>query len=144
MALAVRDDGLAGKGRDGASGAQLFLPDEHARYRSRYYLLLGGADDHGRIGVWPELGHQCAGTRARQARLAIVGSAFRSRNYPTRTFPERLLYRHYSGCQGRKMSKSLGNSPDPLTLIDKYGADGLRFGIISMAPQGQDIRFQEE
>jgi len=46
--------------------------------------------------------------------------------------------------QGRKMSKSLGNSPDPLALIDKYGADGLRFGIISIAPQGQDIRFQED
>lgn len=46
--------------------------------------------------------------------------------------------------QGRKMSKSLGNSPDPLELIDKYGADGLRFGIISIAPQGQDILFAEE
>ncbi len=46
--------------------------------------------------------------------------------------------------QGRKMSKSLGNSPDPLKLIDTYGADGLRFGIVSIAPQGQDIRFQDE
>src|SRR5471030_3180239 len=46
--------------------------------------------------------------------------------------------------QSRKMSKSLGNSPDPLDLIDKYGADGLRFGIVSIAPQGQDIRFQED
>ena len=46
--------------------------------------------------------------------------------------------------QGRKMSKSLGNSPDPLDLIEKYGSDGLRFGIISIAPQGQDIRFQED
>jgi len=46
--------------------------------------------------------------------------------------------------QGRKMSKSLGNSPDPLDLIDTYGADGLRFGIVSIAPQGQDIRFQED
>ncbi|MGH7996009.1 MAG: valine--tRNA ligase [Opitutaceae bacterium] len=45
---------------------------------------------------------------------------------------------------GRKVSKSLGNSPDPLDLIAKYGADGLRFGIVSLAPQGQDIRFQEE
>jgi len=45
---------------------------------------------------------------------------------------------------GRKMSKSLGNSPDPLDLIGRYGADGLRFGIISIAPQGQDIRFAEE
>jgi valyl-tRNA synthetase len=46
--------------------------------------------------------------------------------------------------QGRKMSKSLGNSPDPLDLISRYGADGLRFGIISIAPQGEDIRFQDE
>jgi valyl-tRNA synthetase len=46
--------------------------------------------------------------------------------------------------QGRKMSKSLGNSPDPLDLIDKYGADGLRFGLMRMAPSGQDIRFDEK
>jgi valyl-tRNA synthetase len=45
--------------------------------------------------------------------------------------------------QGRKMSKSLGNSPDPLVLIDKYGADGLRFGLMRIAPTGQDIRFDE-
>ena len=46
--------------------------------------------------------------------------------------------------QGRKMSKSLGNSPDPLDLIAKYGADGLRFGLMRIAPQGQDIRFDEK
>src|SRR5438270_2138690 len=46
--------------------------------------------------------------------------------------------------QGRKMSKSLGNSPDPLDLIDKYGADGLRFGLLRIAPSGQDIRFDEK
>ncbi len=45
---------------------------------------------------------------------------------------------------GRKMSKSLGNSPDPLELIDKYGADGLRFGLMRIAPRGQDIRFDEK
>jgi len=45
--------------------------------------------------------------------------------------------------QGRKMSKSLGNSPDPLDLIAKYGADGLRFGLMRIAPTGQDIRFDE-
>src|SRR5256886_753604 len=45
---------------------------------------------------------------------------------------------------GRKMSKSLGNSPDPLELIDKYGADGLRFGVMRIAPTGQDIRFDEK
>jgi len=45
---------------------------------------------------------------------------------------------------GRKMSKSLGNSPDPLDLIAKYGADGIRFGLLRVAPQGQDIRFDEK
>jgi valyl-tRNA synthetase len=45
---------------------------------------------------------------------------------------------------GRKMSKSLGNSPDPLDLIDQYGADGLRFGLMRIAPTGQDIRFDEK
>jgi len=46
--------------------------------------------------------------------------------------------------RGRKMSKSLGNSPDPLELIGKYGADGLRFGLMRIAPSGQDIRFDEK
>jgi valyl-tRNA synthetase len=46
--------------------------------------------------------------------------------------------------KGRKMSKSLGNSPDPLDLITKYGADGLRFGLMRIAPSGQDIRFDEK
>ncbi len=42
---------------------------------------------------------------------------------------------------GKKMSKSLGNSPDALTLIDKYGADGVRFGVLSSAAAGNDIIF---
>ena len=46
--------------------------------------------------------------------------------------------------QGRKMSKSLGNSPDPLDLIAKFGADGIRFGLLRIAPQGQDIKFDEQ
>jgi len=46
--------------------------------------------------------------------------------------------------QGRKMSKSLGNSPDPLDLIEKFGADGLRFGLMRIAPIGQDIAFDEK
>lgn len=44
---------------------------------------------------------------------------------------------------GRKMSKSLGNSPDPLVLIDKYGADGVRMGMMLCAPAGNDILFDE-
>ena len=44
---------------------------------------------------------------------------------------------------GRKMSKSLGNSPDPIDLIDKYGADGVRMGMMLSAPAGNDILFDE-
>ena len=44
---------------------------------------------------------------------------------------------------GRKMSKSLGNSPDPLMLIEKYGADGVRMGLMMAAPAGNDIPFDE-
>jgi valyl-tRNA synthetase len=46
--------------------------------------------------------------------------------------------------KGRKMSKSLGNSPDPLDIISKYGADALRYTVISLAPVGQDIKFAEK
>ena len=44
---------------------------------------------------------------------------------------------------GRKMSKSLGNSPDPIGLIEKYGADGVRMGLMLSAPAGNDIPFDE-
>ena len=81
------------------------------------------------------------------ARMIMAGLEFVR---PGEPLERRLPFRHvyFTGIirdqQGRKMSKSLGNSPDPLDLIAKYGADGLRFGIISIAPQGQDIRFQED
>lgn len=45
--------------------------------------------------------------------------------------------------QGRKMSKSLGNSPDPLDLIEKYGADGVRVGMLLCSPAGNDLPFDE-
>jgi valyl-tRNA synthetase len=45
--------------------------------------------------------------------------------------------------KGRKMSKSLGNSPDPVELMERYGADGLRFGLMRIAPTGSDLRFDE-
>ena len=44
---------------------------------------------------------------------------------------------------GRKMSKSLGNSPDPIELIDRYGADGVRMGLMLAAPAGNDLQFDE-
>ena len=81
------------------------------------------------------------------ARMIMAGLEFVR---PGESLERRIPFKHvyFTGIirdqQGRKMSKSLGNSPDPLDLIAKYGADGLRFGIISIAPQGQDIRFQED
>jgi len=81
------------------------------------------------------------------ARMIMAGLEFVR---PGETISRRIPFRdvYFTGIirdqQGRKMSKSLGNSPDPLDLIATYGADGLRFGIISIAPQGLDIRFQED
>merc|ERR1711879_779908 len=46
--------------------------------------------------------------------------------------------------KGRKMSKSLGNSPDPIDVMDEYGADALRFTINYIAPLGQDVLFDVE
>ena len=81
------------------------------------------------------------------ARMIMAGLEFIRPGEPIeRRIPFKDVY--FTGIirdqQGRKMSKSLGNSPDPLDLIATYGADGLRFGIVSIAPQGQDIRFQED
>ncbi len=87
------------------------------------------------------------------ARMLIAGLHFQP-NGPRATEPEMLEANlafkdvYFTGLirdkQGRKLSKSLGNSPDPLELIAKYGADGLRFGLIRIAPQGADIRFDEK
>ncbi|HEX5315138.1 MAG TPA: class I tRNA ligase family protein, partial [Candidatus Kapabacteria bacterium] len=60
--------------------------------------------------------------------------------------PFREVYFHniIRDLEGRKMSKSLGNSPDPLDLIANYGTDALRFTLLYLAPMGQDIRFGEQ
>ena len=82
------------------------------------------------------------------ARMIIAGLEFRpgKSDRDEDNIPFRHVY--FTGLirdkRGRKMSKSLGNSPDPLELIDKYGADGLRFGLMRIAPSGQDIRYDEK
>jgi valyl-tRNA synthetase len=79
------------------------------------------------------------------ARMIMAGLEFLPESMPEK-IPFRNVY--FTGIirdmQGRKMSKSLGNSPDPLDIIARYGADGLRFGVMNCAPQGQDILFSEE
>ena len=73
------------------------------------------------------------------ARMIMAGYEYRGK------MPFRHVY--FTGIVrdklGRKMSKSLGNSPDPLELIDKYGADGVRMGMMLAAPAGNDILFDE-
>lgn len=73
------------------------------------------------------------------ARMIMAGYEYRNK------FPFKHVY--FTGIVrdklGRKMSKSLGNSPDPLELIDKYGADGVRMGMMLSAPAGNDILFDE-
>ena len=82
------------------------------------------------------------------ARMIIAGLEFKAgkSDRDADNIPFRHVY--FTGLirdkLGRKMSKSLGNSPDPLELIDKYGADGLRFGLMRIAPSGQDIRYDEK
>ncbi|MGI9173487.1 MAG: class I tRNA ligase family protein, partial [Chthoniobacterales bacterium] len=82
------------------------------------------------------------------ARMIIAGLEFQPGKSakPEDNIPFRDVY--FTGLirdrSGRKMSKSLGNSPDPLELMAKYGADGVRFGLMRMAPTGQDIRFDEK
>ncbi len=73
------------------------------------------------------------------ARMIMAGLQFTGHNPFANVFFTGII----RDIKGLKMSKSLGNSPDPLDLIDKYGADGLRFGIMRIAPTGQDIRYDE-
>lgn len=73
------------------------------------------------------------------ARMIMAGYAFQGK----KPFDNVYLTGIVRDNQGRKMSKTLGNSPDPLDLIDKYGADGVRMGLIMSAPAGNDILFDE-
>ena len=74
------------------------------------------------------------------ARMIIAGYEYKG------TYPFKNVY--LTGIvrdkQGRKMSKSLGNSPDPLDLIDKFGADGVRTGMLFSSPAGNDLPYDEK
>ncbi len=72
------------------------------------------------------------------ARMIITGYEYRA-NYP---FKDVYFTGMVRDGQGRKMSKQLGNSPDPINLIDQYGADGVRVGMLLCAPAGGDLLFE--
>ena len=74
------------------------------------------------------------------ARMIIAGYEYRA----DKPFENVYLTGIVRDKQRRKMSKSLGNSPDPIELIEKYGADGVRVGMLLSSPAGNDLMFDEE
>jgi len=82
------------------------------------------------------------------ARMIMAGYEFMGE--PKFGLPDAMPFKnvYFTGIirdkQGRKMSKTLGNSPDPLELISRFGADALRFGTMRSAPLGQDVLFDEK
>ncbi len=73
------------------------------------------------------------------ARMIIAGYEYRG----AKPFENVYLTGIVRDKQGRKMSKSLGNSPDPIGLMEKYGADGVRVGMLLTSPAGNDLPFDE-
>jgi valyl-tRNA synthetase len=71
------------------------------------------------------------------ARMIMAGIEFTGKI----PFPTVYLHGTVRDTKGRRMSKSLGNSPDPIDLIDTYGADALRFSMVALTPLGQDVQF---
>lgn len=74
------------------------------------------------------------------ARMIMTGLEFTGK----KPFEDVYIYATVLDKQGRRMSKSLGNGIDPLEMIEKYGADALRFSLMRLASKGQDIRFAED
>jgi valyl-tRNA synthetase len=73
------------------------------------------------------------------ARMIIAGYEYRGKKPFTNVYLTGIV----RDKQGRKMSKSLGNSPDPIELIEKFGADGVRVGMLLCSPAGNDLPFDE-
>jgi valyl-tRNA synthetase len=74
------------------------------------------------------------------ARMIIAGYEYRGEKPFTNVYLTGIV----RDKQRRKMSKSLGNSPDPIELMDKYGADGVRVGMLLSSPAGNDLMFEED
>tara|TARA_R110002072_G_scaffold124085_1_gene259525 strand:+ start:42583 stop:45246 length:2664 start_codon:yes stop_codon:yes gene_type:complete len=74
------------------------------------------------------------------ARMIIAGYEYRNEKPFTNVYLTGIV----RDKQRRKMSKSLGNSPDPIELMDKYGADGVRVGMLLSSPAGNDLMFDED
>jgi valyl-tRNA synthetase len=74
------------------------------------------------------------------ARMMMTGLEFMEE----KPFDQVYIFATVLDKKGRRMSKSLGNGIDPVEMIDKYGADALRFSLLRLASKGQDIRFSEE
>ncbi len=74
------------------------------------------------------------------ARMIMAGLEFTSRP----PFSDVMFHVMIRDEKGKKMSKSLGNSPDPIGLIDRYGADALRFGLLLITPRESDVLYSEE
>jgi len=74
------------------------------------------------------------------ARMIMAGDEFMGGE----PFPHVYLNSIVRDAQGRKMSKSLGNSPDPIEIMNRYGADALRFTTVFLTPTGQDLVFDEK
>jgi len=74
------------------------------------------------------------------ARMIMAGLYFKNEIPFSNVYFNGLIRDH----EGKKMSKSLGNSPDPLDLINEYGADALRVGLLLIAPQGSDILYSKD
>ena len=74
------------------------------------------------------------------ARMIMAGHEFMG----TGPFPHVFFTSIIRDAEGRKMSKSLGNSPDPLAMMDRFGADAVRFTMIYLTPTGQDLLFDEK
>ena len=74
------------------------------------------------------------------SRMVMAGQHFTG----TEPFPHVYFTSILRDAQGRKMSKSLGNSPDPIEMMERYGADAVRFTLVYLTPTGQDLLFDEK